>query len=532
MTGLRRVLVTDGISESGLDLLRETPGVDVVRIDDSGSPEFATALASASALIVRSVTKVTAAMLEGAPALAVVGRAGVGVDNIDVAAATQRGVAVLNAPAGNSTAAAELTMALILAVVRKVAEADRAVRGGQWERNRLRGVELRGRTLGLIGAGRIGGLVAQRARAFGMNVIVHDPHLSEDRAADLDMPMVDLDDLLTTADIVTLHVPMTTETKGMIDASALALMRRGSFLVNVSRGGVVVETDLAASLEAGHLAGAALDVFEEEPLASESPLLRIPNLVLTPHLGASTAEAQEQVAVEICAAVRLALVEGNITNAVNAASLAGVSWLAPPLLEMGRRLGVLGGALTSGGVLRVEVRYRGESESALDPLARSVVMGLLANVVGADELSGGSALQVAEERGIGVIRRRLDRHADYAELVDVRIHTDGGKLRLAGALLGDMPRLVRFDKFHLDVAAAGTLILAKGGPLLDVMGKWGELASSRRLVISEYHQARARKSGEVLVAISVEGVVDTGVVTELSALGDVSSAWVVPLEDL
>ncbi len=532
MTGPRLVLVTDGISESGLALLRDTPDVEVLRVDDSGSPAFAAALGSASALIVRSATKVTEAMLERAPTLALVGRAGVGVDNIDVAAATRRGVAVLNAPAGNTTAAAELTMALILAVVRKVAEADRAVRGGHWERHRLQGVELRGRTLGVIGAGRIGGVVAQRARAFGMNVIVHDPHLSVDRAADLGLPMVGLDHLLRTADVVTLHVPLTAETKGMIDAAALSLMRPGSFLVNVSRGGIVVESDLAAALTTGHLAGAALDVFEEEPLPPPSPLLGIPNLVLTPHLGASTAEAQEQVAVEICAAVRLALVEGDISQAINAPSLTGVARLAPPILEMGRRLGVLAGALTSGGVLRMEIRYRGESESALDPLARSVVVGLLANVVGADELSGGSALQVAEERGIGVIRHRMERHADYAELVDVRVHTDDGKLRLAGALLGDSGRLVRFDKFHLDVAAAGTLILVKGGRSLDVMGKWGELASSHRLVISEYHQARAKKSGDVLVAISVDGAVDAGVITELSALGDVLSAWVVPLEDL
>jgi D-3-phosphoglycerate dehydrogenase len=323
-----RVVATDRVSKKGLAPLRDDERFDVVRIKDSSDPRFATELETAAGLIVRSATRVDATMLDLAPGLRVVGRAGVGVDNIDVAAASERGVAVMNAPGGNTVSAAELTMALLLSVARRVAEADRSMREGKWERAKFQGVELRGRTLGVIGGGRIGGAVAERCRAFGMKVIVHDPYLPVERVVDLKSPVVELNDLLETADVVTLHVPLTEETKGLIGESALGMMKKGAFLINVSRGGVVDEAALARALAEERIAGAGLDVYETEPLAAGSPLLSAPNLVLTPHLGASTQEAQIQVALEVAASLRAALAFGDLSSAINAAELARAAGLS------------------------------------------------------------------------------------------------------------------------------------------------------------------------------------------------------------
>ena len=316
MKGQFRVVVTDHVSDSGLAPLLDDARFDVIRIDDSSTDGFRAALADADGLVVRSATKVTREMLSGSPRLKAVGRAGVGVDNIDLNAATERGIAVLNSPAGNTVAAAELTMALILSVVRRVAEADRSMRAGKWERAQLRGVQLKDRTLGLVGAGRIGGEVAVRCRAFGMKVIVYDPYLTAERADDLGLALTGLDEVLRHGDIISLHVPLTDETRYLIDGDAISKMKAGAFVVNVSRGGVIDEEALAQALVNGHLAGAALDVFESEPLSPGSPLLDLPNVVLTPHLGASTVEAQELVAREIAESVREALAMGDISGSV------------------------------------------------------------------------------------------------------------------------------------------------------------------------------------------------------------------------
>jgi D-3-phosphoglycerate dehydrogenase len=323
-----RILATDRVSKKGLAPLRDDDRFEVVMVKDSSTPEFASELKTAAGLIVRSATRVDAAMLEGAPDLKVVGRAGVGVDNIDVAAASERGVAVMNSPGGNTISASELTMALMLAVARRVTEADRSIREGRWERATLQGIELRGKTLGVIGAGRIGWEVAQRCRAFGMRVIVYDPYLALDRADELHPLLVSLDRLIESSDIITLHVPLNAETRGMIGTDALGRMKKGAFVINVSRGGVVDEDALALALTDGRIAGAGLDVYEHEPIPPDSPLLQAPNLVLTPHLGASTKEAQIQVALEVARNMRAALVLGDLSAAINATDLAWAAGLS------------------------------------------------------------------------------------------------------------------------------------------------------------------------------------------------------------
>lgn len=312
------VLVTDRVMAAGLGPLMEDGRFRVVMADDPSSDEYRRSLVGADALIVRSATKVDAELLSKAPGLRVVGRAGVGVDNIDLDAASDSGVAVFNAPDGNTVAAAEMTMALMLAVARRVPEADRSMREGLWDRSRLMGMELRGKTLGILGGGRIGGEVSRLARAFGMEIVLHDPYMSHQRAAQLAVISSGVSEVLEQSDVVSLHVPLSEETRGLLDATAIAGMRPGAILINVSRGGIVDEQALAEALVEGRLGGAALDVFESEPLPPDSPLLGAPGLVLSPHLGASTDEAQIRVALQVAESIKTALVDGDVSLAVNA----------------------------------------------------------------------------------------------------------------------------------------------------------------------------------------------------------------------
>ena len=531
MSGQIRVLITDNISDTGIVPLRSDSRFELIKIDDSSDPAFAAALPTVHGLIVRSATKVHAEMLEKATELRVIGRAGVGVDNIDLEAATGRGVAVLNAPAGNTVSAAELTMALILAMVRRVPEADASVRRGEWARSRFKGGELRGRVLGLIGAGRIGAQVAKRCRVFGMRVLVYDPYLTEERALALRIEPATLDEVIEGADVLSLHVPLTDETRDMIDAAALSRMKKGSFLVNVARGGVVDEAALTASLREGHIGGAALDVYSNEPLEKGSPLRGAPNLVLTPHLGASTTEAQELVATEIVEAVRAALAEGDLTRALNAPAIGGEALRAlGPLLDLGRRLGRLGCALTQGGLEGIEIRYAGESEEVLRPLSAYVLMGLLENILGDDQVNFVSSAHVAKQRGIGVSRAQLARHTDYTEFVEIVVKAERGDLRLAGALLGDThSRIVRIGDFHVDIVPEGTLVVLRNHDVPGVIGRVGTLFGHHDINIAEYHQARQAKGGDALAAVAVDGEVDAAVRETLLELDEVSEAVVVRL---
>lgn len=318
------VLVTDRVSAKGLAPLLEDDQIFVEQVDDSGSDAFTQVLAAARGLLVRSATKVGPALLERGPELKVIGRAGTGLDNIDLAEATRRGIAVFSAAGANTIATAEMTMALMLATVRHVAEADRSVRAGEWDRARFRGVELRGRTLGIVGAGRIGGEVAKRCTAFGMEVIAYDPLLTPERAAELEIRAVSLAEIFTQADVITLHVPLTDETAGLVDEPTLRAMKEDAYLINASRGAVIDEEALATALHQGWIAGAALDVYQHEPLPEDSPLREAPHLVLSPHLGGSTDEAQIGVAHEVALSVRAALVDGDVSGAVNADQLSAV----------------------------------------------------------------------------------------------------------------------------------------------------------------------------------------------------------------
>lgn len=527
-----RVLLADPIPPDGLSALTEDVRFQVVARPGLEGAALAEAIEDADAVIVRSSTTITRESLASATRLKVIGRAGVGVDNIDVEAATERGVAVLNAPSGNTISAAELTMALLLAMVRRIPAADRSMRAGEWDRRSFNGIELLGKTLGLVGAGRIGGEVARRARVFGMKVLAYDPYLSEEKAHALEIELADLDAVLSQADVVSLHVPLTDATAGMLGAERLARMKKGAYLVNAARGGVVDEEALADALGRGHLAGAALDVYAEEPLPDDHPLRSLKNIVLTPHVGASTAEAQQNVAVEIAGAVKAALLDGDLSRAVNAPALSGEEMRRlRPLLSLGRGLGKLGAALLGERLSAVEVRLATDSDRPLRPVAAAVVEGVLADVVGPKAVNFVNAFHLAELRGIEVRRVKVPEHADYSEYLELRLSGAGGEIRVAGALLAQgFPRVVRVGDFHVDVVPRGSLVVLRNRDVPGVIGRVGTVLGDAGVNIAEYHQARRQAGGEALAAISVDGRLSAAVLDALRGLPEVTAVTQVELE--
>jgi D-3-phosphoglycerate dehydrogenase len=514
-----RVLVADQIALDGLAPLRDDSRFELIVKPGLKGAELADAIATADAVLVRSATQITRESLSRANGLKVIGRAGVGVDTIDVDAATERGIAVLTAPAGNTISAAELTLALTLALARRVSAADRSMKAGHWDRKSFSGTELYGKTLGLVGAGRIGGEVAKRARAFGMQVVAYDPFLIAERASALGIERADLDEVLRRADVVSLHVPLTDATTGLLGDRELALMKPTAVIVNAARGGVVREDSLVRALQEKRLGGAALDVFESEPLPADHPLRSLDNVVLTPHLGASTAEAQQNVALEIAEAVRAALVDGDLSRAVNAPGLGGDEMRRlQPLLNLAERLGVLAAALAQGGIARVEVRYAGSAANGLRLITATVVSGALSRVVGSGRVNTVNALHVASAHGIRVDQIRLDSRDVFAEQLEVRATTDAGETRVAGALLGEAhPRIVRIDDFRVDMVPRGTLLVLRNQDVPGVIGRVGTLLGNAGINIAGYHQARLDVGGDALAVVNLDARVDQ---TILEALGD------------
>lgn len=524
-----RILLADKIPASGLRPLHDDR-FELVETTGLEGDSLAEALAGADAVIVRSSTTITREALGRTQRLRVIGRAGVGVDNIDVTAATEKGIAVFNAPSGNTISAAELTMALLLAAVRKVPAADRSMRRGEWDRKSFKGSELNGKTLGLIGAGRIGGEVARRARAFGMRVLAYDPFLQDERARQLGIETASLDDVLRAGDIVSLHIPLTDGTANLLGSERLALMKPTAVLVNAARGGVVDEEALVEALRAGRLGGAALDVFAEEPLPADHPLRTLDNVVLTPHLGAATEEAQHNVAIEAAEAVRDALLEEDYSRAVNAPAVGSeLMRRLRPLLELATRLGQLGRAL-AGPVHGVEVRYSGDAaEEALRPLTAATLVGVFTDIVGRGGVNLVNALHLAESRGIQTSRVLLQPDGDYAEHLELRLAGGGMETRVAGALRGNHPRIVRINAYPVDIRPEGVLVILRNRDVPGVIGRVGTLLGEAGVNIGEYHQGRLEAGGEALAAISIDDKLEPELLEALARLPDVVSARQVQL---
>lgn len=528
-----QIIAADKISRSGLAPLISDPRFEVLMADDWDQAQLFKALETAHGLIVRSKTQVTRELIERAPKLGVIGRAGVGVDNIDMAAATERGIPVINAPAGNTVSAAELTMTLILSVARKVTGADRSVRAGEWKRSQFAGVEMRGKTLALIGAGRIGGEVAKRAQSFGMRTVVYDPYLTTERADELGLERVSFEDAVAWADVLSLHVPLTAATEGMIGAEQLEAMKDSAFVINVARGGVVDEDALVAALEKGTIAGAALDVYVSEPLPDGSPLRQAPNLLLTPHLGASTAEAQELVATEIAEGVRDALMAGDLSKALNAPAIGGEALeQVRALLDLAKRIGKIAGWLARGGLRKVDVRVAGAPDAGLKPLTASALAGTLERALGADQVNYVNAHHLAEARRVEVTSSSLSGRSNYTQYVEVIVEAENRNVTVAGALLGEHnhPRIVKIDGFTLSIEPVGTLLVMRNRDVPGVIGAVGQLLAANDLNIAQYAQARISASGDALACAVVDGWVPSELRDELRLLDSVLDLRVVRLD--
>ncbi|HEY2025784.1 MAG TPA: phosphoglycerate dehydrogenase [Gemmatimonadaceae bacterium] len=528
-----RILVTDDIDADGVALLTAEPSFIVDEVPTLPRDELLARIADYDAFVGRSATRITDDLLRRATRLRVVGRAGVGVDNIAIDTATALGVAVINAPAGNTIAVAELFFGALLGLLRHIPLAATSMREGRWDRAQLLGTELKGKTLAIIGVGRIGGEIATRALAFGMDVAGYDPFVSDDRFRALKIRrLATLEEALDVADVVTVHTPLTEETEGMIGRRELARLKSGAIVVNMARGGIVEESALAAALESGQLRGAIVDAFSKEPLAPDHPLRRAPNTLLTPHIGASSAEAQRNVAVDACAAVRDALLHGELSRSINVAGAGTGDWRElQPALHVTRRAAAVARAILADrgvrAVQRLSLRVGPELSGASAALLASAAAGVLEGTVDVERLNLINARSLAEARGMEL---SCSESASLGNDHAVQVSLSGGMQELAvtgAAPEGTPPRLTRIGGFHIDVAPRDTLVILTNNDVPGVIGRVGTVLGDNGVNIAEYHQARLAQGGEALAAISVDGTVDPGVRESLLKLPDVSSATVV-----
>ncbi|HVH77794.1 MAG TPA: phosphoglycerate dehydrogenase [Stellaceae bacterium] len=455
-------------------------------------------------LAVRSATKVTAALFGEARSLKVVGRAGIGVDNIDVPAATQRGIVVMNTPNGNAITAAEHAIAMMFALARQIPAADRSTQGGKWEKSRFLGVELTGKTLGIIGCGNIGAIVADRAHGLKMRVIGYDPFLSEERAVDLGIERVSLDELLARADFVTLHTPMTDATRGMLDAKALAKMKPTARLINCARGGLVVEEDLAAALEKGQIAGAAIDAFVEEP-ARKNPLFGRDDVVATPHLGAATAEAQENVAVQIAEQMADFLLTGAVSNAVNMPSLSAEdARRLKPYMKLAEQIGSFAGQLTESGISSVSIDYEGAiAELNVKPLTATALAALLAPQLASVNIVNAPVL--CRERDIRVSERLQPEPGDYQMLMRITVSGEGGSRSIAGTVFaGDKPRLVSVEGMRLEAELSDYVLFVRNLDKPGFIGALGTALAAASINIATFHLGRTAAGKEAICLVEID----------------------------
>jgi D-3-phosphoglycerate dehydrogenase len=522
------VLVADPVAEDGLALLRPRARVEVVTGD---RPALERLLPEADALLVRSETHVTAELLERAPRLRVIGRAGAGVDTIDVDNATARGIVVVNAPGGNSVAAAEHSLALMFALARRVATADASMKRGEWRRGAYVGSELSGKTLGLVGLGRVGSEVARRALGLDMHVLVYDPYVPEEHAHHLGLEPTELDLLLPTADIVSVHVPLTESTRGILNAARIASMKPGAFLINCARGGLVDEAALLDALDAGRLGGAGIDVYVQEPVAADDPLPRHPKVVATPHLGASTVEAQAQVATQVASEV-LAVLDGRPTQfAVNAPSLRpeDVEFLEPylGLVEM---LGKLATQLADGHVRSAEISYRGEiAERNVTVLSAAATRGML-EPISDTPLNLVNARLFAQQRGLEIVETRSSTPAHYTSLVRVSVHTREGATSVAGVISDGRANVVQIDEYELHLPPTpGYLLVTQHVDRPGIIGRVGTLLGEADINISSMQVGRRTPRGKALMLLSVDEPVPLAVVERIRAAANIETIKIIKL---
>ena len=526
-----KVLIADSISQRGIDELAAGGALDVTVRTGLTEVELVRLIPEFHALVVRSQTKVTAPVLQAGTHLRVVGRAGVGVDNVDIETATRRGVIVMNTPGGNTISTAEHAFSLLLSVARKIPQAHANLQSGQWDRKQFEGAELYNKTLGIIGMGRIGSELSRRAIAFGMRVLAYDPYLSTSRARSLQVELIEeLDELLPLADFLTLHTPLTSETHHLLNATRLTKTKRGVRLINCARGGLIDEDALCAALTSGQVAGAALDVFESEPLPPDSPLRGIPNLILTPHLGASTVEAQESVGIEIAQAIRAALLEGTIRNAINMPNLdAKTLAIVGPHLRFGEKLGRFLSQISPKRIETLHINYSGKvNEVDTTAITRSILKGFL-HLAGGDDVNEVNAPAFAETLGMKVTESRLSAPGDYTDLLELSAEGEGKSLSVAGAFFGVTPRIVSINSRPVEARPHGVILVLENTDRPGMIGRIGTLLGAHGVNIATMSLSRNQAGGRALTVLNLDTAPPPELLTEVAASEDIQSAQVVQL---
>jgi D-3-phosphoglycerate dehydrogenase / 2-oxoglutarate reductase len=525
-----KILISDKLGQAGLDRLAEIPDVTYDMKTGLSQEELCEILPGYDALIVRSGTKVTAEVLAAGTNLVVVGRAGIGVDNVDIAAATRRGIIVMNTPAANSIATAEQTMALMLAISRHTAVGHESLRQGEWRRSEFVGTQLYGKTLGIIGFGRIGRLVAERALAFGMRVIAYDPYISEEVGRKMGVLLVDLDDLLAEADYVSLHTALLPETTRMINASTLKAMKDGAVLINCARGKLIDEPALAEALQSGKLKAAALDVYSSEPPA-DNPLIGLPNVLHTPHLGASSIEAQREVAIQIVEQVVDALRGADFRNTINMPFQASNFNEIRPYLDLSEKLGALHTGLADGPIQQMEIEVHGD---AVSELVRAIAAAMLKGILRSTQegpLNYINAPLLAEEAGIKVTQTVGHAPVDYPNLISCRVYWPSGERLLTGVLFGGgEPRLVRVDHYTLEARPEGVLLIMQNRDVPGVIGQIGTILAAYGVNIGEWRMGRDAPGGEALSVINLDSEPQLAVLDALERITAVTQVKLVVLQ--
>jgi len=516
-----KVLISDKMDPRAAEIFRER-GVEVDEITGKTPEELKAMIGQYDGLAIRSSTKVTKEILEAATNLKVVGRAGIGVDNVDIPAASAKGVIVMNTPFGNSITTAEHAIALMFALARDLPEADKSTQAGKWEKNRFMGVEVTNKTLGLIGAGNIGSIVADRAIGLRMKVVAFDPFLTPERAVELGVEKVELDELLKRADFITLHTPLTDSTRNILSAENLAKTKKGVRIINCARGGLVDEAALKEGLDSGHIAGAALDVFVTEP-AKESPLFGTPNFISTPHLGASTTEAQVNVAIQVAEQMADFLMTGGVTNALNVPSLSAEE--APkvkPYLALAEKLGSLVGQLAHDNLTKISIEVEGAAaELNIKPITGAVLAGLMR--VYSDTVNMVNAPYLAKERGLDVREVRHDREGDYHTLIRVSVQTSQGERSVAGTLFANsQPRLVEIFGIKVEADLSDRMLYVVNEDAPGFIGRLGTTLGEAGVNIGTFHLGRRNTGGEAVLLLSVDQPVD-GALEKVKALPGVKT---------
>jgi len=526
-----RVLIADKLAEQGLEIFRAEPEISIDLRSGLKPAELAEVLPPYHGLVVRSGTKATAEALEGAENLRVIGRAGIGVDNIDVEAATQKGIVVMNTPGGNNVTTGEHAISLMLALARNLPLATASLKAGRWDRSKFMGTEVCNKTLGILGVGNVGSVVAERARGLRMKIVAFDPFVTPDGAAKLGVELVTLDDLLARSDFITIHTPLTSETRGLIDAKTIAKMKKGVRIINCARGGIIVEADLAAAIRDGHVAGAAIDVFAEEPPPPDNPLVGLDQVVCTPHLGASTDEAQINVAVAVAEQIVAFLLRGAVQNAVNMPSLQPeVLAVLRPYIQLAEKLGSLQAQILTDPPQEVRIGYGGEvTEHDLAPITAAALRGLLARFFDSP-VNYVNAPHLARQRGITVEESRKTKAKGFVNTIRVQVKTATGESDVEGTVFGaDTLRIVRINNFFLEGVPEGHILMMQNRDVPGVVGRIGTLLGENNVNIAGLELGREKIGGMAVSLMHVDEPVPDAVLEQLRGLPEILSAQLIDL---